>query len=274
MTADEIHNHAIRFRRFQQSRENYFAPLINEALNKQYSQFIHHFHSEGISAVNKIDSGGIMQIIRNLYMDAGIVYGAKIRADFNKIGAYKWSNSTTLELKNRRPIGFSERMAQLIAQYFRTDILNTSEGITQTTKDLIKRVFTQAYVEGLGINEIIKQLENTELSRIRARLIARTETVTAANKGAMFVAKDTGLLLNKTWLATNDNRTREDHKEVNGHQVGRDQYFNVGGFDMLHPGDRGGHDGKLPVPPKEICNCRCTHTFQAVRDANGRLVRA
>lgn len=275
MTPDEINNHASRFRRFQQSREIYFSPRINEALHKQYKQFTSHVERLGLeSSLNKIDSGGIMHVIRNLYMDAGIIYGAKIRADFNKLGAYKWSNSTTLELKNRRPIGFSERMAQLISDYFKTDILNTSEGITQTTKDLIRNVFTQAYVEGLGLPEIIKKLEGTELSRVRASLISRTETVTAANKGALFVAKDTGLLLNKTWLATNDKRTRDDHRAVDGNQVGRDDYFNVGGYEMLVPGDRGGHDGKLPVDPKEFCNCRCTATFQVVRDANGRLIRA
>lgn len=266
MTQEEKNNHLTRFQRFQQSREVHFAPKIDAALHQQYLQFIKY------RDVHKIDSSGIITVIRDLYLDAGIVYGAKIRADFNKMGAYK----KQMETKNRRPIGFSERMQELLNQYFTFDILNTSEGITKKTRELITKVLSDAYAQGLGIDDIISQLKDTELSKIRARLIARTETVTAANKGALFVATDTGLLLNKTWLATEDARTRTDHSNhggVDGQTIGRDDYFKVGGYEMLHPGDRGGHDGRPAVPPSETCNCRCTVIFRPVRDANGRLIR-
>lgn len=269
MTPEEQYNHATRFRRFQQAREKFFAPLINNALHKQYLTAADHAHTDGQYCVNKITSARIALVIKHIYIDAGIIYGAKIRADFAKLGAYK----KQVQLK-RAAIGFSEHMHQLIADYFKTDILNVSEGITQTTRDLITKVFTEAYAAGYSIDQIVAKLKDTELSKIRARLIARTETVTAANQGALFVANETGLLYNKTWLATNDGRTRDDHREVNGNQVGRNDYFIVGGFEMLAPGDRGGKDGRLPVPAKEICNCRCTTTFQPVRDSNGRLVMA
>lgn len=265
MTDNQKNEHRLRFRRFQQSREKHFAPKINKAIQDQYHYFIKHVEKNGIEAVNKINSVGIAKLLTSIYFDAAIIYGAKIKADFGKI--------KTVEVKSRQPIGFSERMHELIKEYFGVDILNTAEGITNTTKELIKKVFINAYAQGLGINDIIKQFEGTELSRVRARLIARTETVTAANAGAYVVAKDTGLLLNKIWLATEDARTRHDHSAVDGHKVGRDDYFVVGGYDMLIPGDRGGKNGKPDVPPSEICNCRCTHVYETVRDANGRLVR-
>lgn len=274
MTPEERHNHLLRFRRFQQSREKYFAPKINAELNKQYQKVIDHIHL-GANAVHQISSTGITSVIRNIYIDAATGYGAKIRADLNRQGLIK-STPFAMELK-RGAIGFSERMHQLIIDYFHTDILNISEGITNKTKELIIKVFSNAYTLGLGINDIVDKLKNTELSVERARTIARTETTTAANQGGFFVAKDTGLLLNKTWLATKDNRTRDDHKShigVDGHTVGRDDYFIVGGYEMLHPGDRGGHDGKPLVNPKETVNCRCTTTYSAVRDSSGRLIRA
>ena len=261
MTQQDKHNYLLRFQRFQQSREKYFAPKINAALNKQYKTFLDHVKYLGIDAVNHIKPYEITKILEDLYFDAGIVYGAKIRADLNRV-------------KARMPIGFSERMHQLIMQYFGQDILNTSIGITETTKNLIRDVFINAYAQGLGINDIIKQFENTEMSRIRSRLIARTETVTSANGGAFIVAQDTGLLLTKGWLATKDGRTRHDHAEIDGQKVDRDDYFNVGGYDMLHPGDHGGKNGKPEVPAKEICNCRCCTIFETKRDANGRLLRA
>lgn len=260
----------LRFHKFQKSREAFFAPKINDALKKQYKQFTKNI-SLGLNALDHINSTPLVRIIRNLYMDAGIVYGAKVRADFVKAGLIKRSVKQfelagDQEVKNRRPIGFSERMAELIAEYFREDIFEVCEGITDTTKKIITELFNTAYKNGWGIDEIVKRLEDTELSANRARLIARTETVTAANKGAIFVAKDTGLDLNKTWLSAGDARVRYDHRNINGHTVGIDDYFVVGGYEMQQPGDRGGKDGKPAVDIKEIGNCRCCVIFRKVKD--------
>lgn len=258
MTNDEKNAYRLRFHRFQKSRQKFFAPKIKAALLAQYQTVINNIEL-GPAAIDLINATDLTIIINNLYYDAATVYGAKIRSDFNR-------------LKARMPIGFSEQMAELIRAYFQTDILNTSLGITETTKDLIRKVFTEAYAKGLGIDDIIKQLENTELSAVRARMIARTETVVSANRGAEFVAKQTGLRMNKEWLSAIDDRTRRDHLIQNGQIVAMDDYFNVGGYDMAIPGDKGGKDGKPSVPAKEVVNCRCCALFIPLRD-NGKLVR-
>lgn len=258
MTPEEKNSYLLRFHRFQQSREKYFAPLILKAIRSQYETVI---HARDIRAIDHIHAGEIARVLKHLYVDAGTVYGAKVRADLNQV-------------KARMPIGFSETMKALIEAYFQTDILNQSEGITETTKNLIREVFTNAYEQGLGIDDIIVQLQDTELSRMRARLIARTETVTAANKGAFFVAKNTGLKLNKVWLAAHDSRTRHDHRIIDGHNVAMDDYFVLpGGIQMMQPGDRGGTDGRMITPAREVCNCRCVCQYQPVRE-NGRVIRA
>jgi uncharacterized protein with gpF-like domain len=210
----------------------------------------------------QIDSSSINQALKPLYLDAGIVYGAKVRS---QITAHK----------ARMPIGFNQRMIDLMTAYFQTDILNVSEGITETTGEYIRLILSRAVEQGQGIDWIVKQLGNTEISRIRSRLIARTETVTAANQGAIFAAKDTGLLCNKEWLATMDNRTRHDHRIVDGQKIAMDAYFDLpGGVKMLQPGDRGGKNGQLTTPAKETINCRCTVLIEPVRDRSGRLVEA
>lgn len=259
---EEKHSHLQRFHRFQKSREKYFAPSIFKAIRSQYDVVLQYLHkgSTEHEAINRISATTISAAIKPLYIDAGTVYGAKVRADLVKMKRSVKSYVVGIETKHRLAMGFSEAMRQQIEQYFSYDILTTSEGITQTTKDLIMQVFTDAYAKGEGIDDIIKQLENTELSRIRARLIARTETVTAANAGALFVAKDTGLDLKKEWLAASDSRVRNDHRNVSGQIVGMNDFFIVGGYKMLHPGDRGGK-GELPVPAKEVINCRCTQLF-------------
>jgi uncharacterized protein with gpF-like domain len=264
MTEQEKHNYLIRFQRFQQRSEILYAPQINRALGDQYKTFIAHVHKDGLSAVNKISADGIFKVLTDLYNTCATTYAAKIRADIVKF--------KKVETK-AHAMGFSQRMHELIKQYFGVDILNTSEGITQTTRELITEVFTNAYAQGLSINDMIQQFEGTELSRMRARLIARTETVAAANTGAFLQAKESGLKLNKVWLSVKDKRTRPDHVTSDGQQVGKEDYFNIGGYDMLFPGDKGGKDGKPDVPGSEVINCRCTHIYQPVRDTNGRLVR-
>lgn len=264
MNATDKRNYLLRFHRFQQSREKHFAPKIFEAVRSQYNTLLSGLHL-GLTehqVINTIPSEPITKVLKDLYFDAATIYGAKVRADLNRLVPRRLQNPNSFNVvKSRLPMGFSEEMRRLIEQYFQLDILNESEGITETTKDLIRKVFTEAYALGEGIDDIITKLRDTELSRIRARLIARTESVTAANQGALFVAKSTGLELNKEWLSANDNRVRNHHRQVNGQVVGVDDYFNVGGYDMKCPGDHGGKDGKFPVPASEICNCRCTTVF-------------
>lgn len=264
MNQDEKDIIALKFRRFQQGREKIYQPKINKVLIAQYKTFIDYYDRDGIEAVNQISDEEMYDLLNTIYFDAAINYGAKTLDSFNKL--------KRVELKARHPMGFSERMNELIKKYFGVDILNTSRGITETTKNLIRQVFIGAYPKGLGINDIIKQFEDTELSRARSRLIARTETVTAANAGSFIVAKDTGLKSNKIWIATKDKRTRHDHDEVDGQTIPMDEYFKVGVSTMLVPGARVQEDGSA-VPANEVCNCRCSTGYIALRDANGRLVR-
>lgn len=92
----------------------------------------------------------------------------------------------------------------------------------------------------------------------RAQLIARTETVGANNQGSLAtwgaLADATGQTATKTWLATSDGRTREDHAAVDGTSVGISDVFDVGGTTMNGPGDP-------DAGPEQVCNCRCTLTY-------------
>lgn len=266
----------LRFHKFQKSREAFYTPKINAALQHQYKQFTDNIHL-GLNALDYIDDTQLVKVVRNIYMDAGIVYGAKIRSDLVKQGVIKrtavkaYAGDDEPEFKARMPIGFSQQMADLIAEYFKEDIFDTCDEITETTKELIRKVFTHAYSEGLSIDDIVKKLEDTELSKIRARRIARTETVTAANQGAMFVAKNTGLPLRKYWLSAHDSRVRgskpEDkgnHKIMDGQAVGIDDYFHLQNkVTILQPGGRTQENGK-PVPKEEVINCRCCVIFRKV----------
>lgn len=94
----------------------------------------------------------------------------------------------------------------------------------------------------------------------RATNVARTEVIAASNAGGFNEAREQGVLF-KTWLATNDDRTRPTHVDVDGMTVGIDEWFDVGGWSAQHPGDSN-------LPPEEAINCRCTLTWAENADGD------
>lgn len=94
--------------------------------------------------------------------------------------------------------------------------------------------------------------------RFRAESIARTEAMASlheAQQQAMEQAVATGAISAQTvtfiWHATQDERTRDSHAEMDGQEVAMGQSFISGnGVPLEYPGDPSG-------PPEEIINCRC-----------------
>jgi uncharacterized protein with gpF-like domain len=98
----------------------------------------------------------------------------------------------------------------------------------------------------------------------RAMTIARTETIRAANQGAVAstaaaVEAMPDMTVIKTWVATSDGKTRPHHREMDGKSVlGMSTPFLLpGGVTMLYP-----HDPNAPA--SEVANCRCTVAFKLV----------
>jgi hypothetical protein len=54
----------------------------------------------------------------------------------------------------------------------------------------------------------------------------------------------------KMWVTRRDERVRETHSAADGQRVRVDEPFTVGGYPLMHPGDRS-------APARETVNCRC-----------------
>lgn len=256
-----------QFHKFQYNREQYFAPKFRAALKHQYNQFLT-AKKHGLSnqhSLEQITSGSIYTVLKSLYHDS-VHYGSLIYSQLPKAPSKQ---------KRRAPIGFNQEMIDLINDYFEdtNGWINIAEGITDTTRDLITTVLEIANEEGRSLDWIVQSLEeeaNGDLTAGRARLIARTESVTASNQAAYFAAAKTGLLMNKEWLNADDARVRPAHAVAGGEKVDMEGYFNVGGETMLTPGARVQQNG-LPTSAKNVCNCRCVALYQPVR-LQGQLV--
>lgn len=100
-------------------------------------------------------------------------------------------------------------------------------------------------------NGVIKALEAEKSHwRTRADLIARTEATAANGYASLSALNDEGVE-GKTWLATEDGKTRTAHRPpTDGQTVLIDQPFMVDGYEMQMPGD-------TSAPVRLTANCRC-----------------
>jgi hypothetical protein len=247
VTIEEQNVHWYKFHRFQQTHEKAFTPKFNWALQAQNKQFIEY------GTLMAVDSVLIYKVLLDLYTTVPQI----------------WAATSTVQIRNlkaRMPMGFSQRIIDLMKAYYGIDLLNLADDITQTTKNVIQAVLNQAAIDGFGFDEVVRRLQSTELTIKRARLIARTETVAAANAASNIAAQDTGLVMDKIWISARDGRTRPHHRQVNQSIVPMDDRFTVGESLMLFPGDKAGGAA-------ECVQCRCTHAFIPRRDERGRLIR-
>ena len=250
MTNSEKISFLRTFRKFQKSREIYYKPKAQKILQDQVKQFIK------TQDIHSIAFQPMFDFLLHLYQEVSRVWGHKVHLSIKQ-----------QITKSRQPIGFSQRLYDILKNNYGIDLLKDSMDITQTTKDDIQKILTDAAASGIGIDEIAKQISQQGFTDVRARMIARTEVVKAANVAGDIIAKESGLQMNKEWLAVLDSRTRSDHREVHGTIVDHDATFDVGSYPMRFPGD-----SKYDAPAKEIINCRCVCIYLAKRDSNGKLI--
>jgi SPP1 gp7 family putative phage head morphogenesis protein len=114
---------------------------------------------------------------------------------------------------------------------------------------------TQGILTGESIPKIARRLQSvTDMNRNSAIRNARTAITGAENAGRIesyHYAESIGITLQKEWLATLDDRTRDEHRDLDGQRVDIDEPFRVGGDEIMFPGDPNA-EGYL------VYNCRCT----------------
>lgn len=100
--------------------------------------------------------------------------------------------------------------------------------------------------------QISKELERR--NRNAAIRNARTYTTAAENKGRIDSydrAEQMGIKVKKKWMATLDDRTRVEHRHLDGQVRENDEPFETDGYEIMYPGDP-------DAEPEMIYNCRCT----------------
>ena len=110
----------------------------------------------------------------------------------------------------------------------------------------------QGILQGEPMDRIAVRLAKVvDMNATSAIRNARTMVTGAENKGrqdSYARATADGIILERTWLATNDSRTRHSHAVLDGETKPIDTPFSNG---LMYPGDPDGE-------PPEVYNCRCT----------------
>lgn len=117
----------------------------------------------------------------------------------------------------------------------------------------VNNIIQQGIIQGESVDQIGRRLCEDLCSQNESKMtmFARTAITGAQNAGRqvqMEQAAAAGIKVNKRWIATMDNRTRDLHRARDGEEVAYDDEFSGG---IEYPGDP-------TAPPEEVYNCRCT----------------
>jgi len=200
-----------------------------------------------------------LQAWKDVAGDAGVKVASDL-ADADQEGTKDAGNVYSRKLApvgNNLPLDFSILNADVLV-YLYTIAAQKARQVSDTEIAFIQSYLAEGVAAGESIPNLAKRIDDLYLAQIipnRSTVISRTEVIGASNYGSHEAAKQSGLDLTKSWLATEDNRTRPTHSEADGQEVEMDAKFMVGGADLDFPGDPAG-------PADEVINCRCTQTYK------------
>lgn len=226
--------------------------IFRKALIEQLKPTIDYFGGGQLNyadAVDLIEAGKIQDAFKYVYENVG--------TDFAKGEYAKFAGAVNDAMK--------EQFKGFMDEYVNKTAAKRVTSITGVTKDYAERIIRNVVADAgdvgtdkLGVM-IEKELKKAgaKLSTWRARVIARTEVVSAANMGQQIGAEATGQTMTKTWLSTMDNRIRDAHANVNNQTVGMNESFLVGGESLYVPGDANGSAANT-------VNCRCSVTYDVL----------
>ena len=160
----------------------------------------------------------------------------------------------TLASRETSPIDFN---------LFNPSILRTTEErarfvadrINETTWNKLKEILDNAIKNGSSTADISRDIDDLYnfSNNFRARRIAQTEVIGAANQVKMAVYQEAGVEV-KEWVTARDEVVRDSHVAMEGQTRKLNDLFTSGiNSKLLFPGDR-----SAGAPAEDTIGCRCT----------------
>ena len=140
--------------------------------------------------------------------------------------------------------------------------LELCKDMNNTTKKKLRKALSESIERGEDLRKQVKALiavaddSFAEDKKARATLIARTESCSTMNAGAMELYKSEGVNY-KEWISVQDDRTRDSHLLMDGTVVPVTDKFEVPATSQTE-GAWMDYAGDPSAPAGQVCNCRCT----------------
>lgn len=252
--------------------ERKFITPIFKALYAQVKEVAAALRSGGMTdATTVVDkmlvAEGLATPVKELYKLFGAWAAYKTQAQINK--------SARSKAETKAGFGLNEELLAQIIRYLTERIFEKVViPISRTNRDIILNRIIEGQQKGWGAEKIAAELERSDFSLARARMIVRTESQIAMQYGRETAKKNSRWQTESVWIAANDHRTRHSHRAVDGDRVDEGKRFavpimkgrvQVGVDMMLGPGDPSASAGN-------VINCRCSLSTVAKRDENGNLI--
>jgi len=148
-----------------------------------------------------------------------------------------------------KPLCVDLNMKNPVAQQALKNRVDAVKGINATVRNDLRKAISAGMGKGESTEQIAQRIRNVfKTTRVRSRLIARTEVNAAASDARDIQFEKTfGKDHMREWVTARDPWVRPSHQQCDGVRVKRGEKYPNGLTRPHQPG----------APAEEVCNCRC-----------------
>jgi hypothetical protein len=246
-----------------------FFSQVQEGLQKMIRPILRNLErTETVEAMNHIieatsqDTTQFLELLERLYKVAGFTYGTFVLESMGqKAKALDLvSNEVIPDYSTQDQSYFDKIMQNFADQYGAEKVVNISD----TNRNLLKAIVKRGLEDGASAREVMADILlffRGDITRARAIMIARTETMTASSYAQQATGNQlekAGIKLKKAWLPTARGKFRPTHLAMASKKpILFEAFFIVGSTPMKHP-----HDPNAPA--SEVINCRCSIRYYPI----------
>lgn len=232
--------------------------IVKRFYKREYNKGIESFIADGQTNFQLLfNDKDLLKIYRDLYTDIGMRFAKWYVNNFQKF-ITKAVDTSSFDDIWRDTFG---AYGSAVGAQRVTLVAGTAK---KTLIDITQRLMRDPEFMTLGAVERGRILRNqfNRYSQFQSERLVRTEATAAANFATTQAAQTIfpPEQMQKEWIASFDDRTRDTHSEADGQIVMANNTFLVGGQQMMFPGDPAGGAA-------EVINCRCSVAYIPIEGA-------
>jgi hypothetical protein len=246
--------------------EKVLAKKIKNLFNTIYSEFKKHYSKYGVAQDVSKYHATLEKILNEHYLNVASKFSNNLRKIYGPVK----NNKTIQRHVDSKIKGAAAQRAHMMAHnIIDTTRDNINDAIAMAHEEAIKqKSFIQTKKEEKPLGIVIELAPENLKTKLEGRIttISITETNSDAEESKSLeydalietdAETEDGEVISekkaqKMWTAILDERTRDAHAEADGQIVDEDEPYNVGGEELMEPGD-----DSLGASDENICNCRC-----------------